>query len=284
MKAALPVLALAALAGAPLVAQSCPSIQYRLWKDDAPTWFDAGTSVPVPLGEEVQVYVQVRSRSETPYLAEADLGWPWDMGYRMPTPVEPAVSLVEQSGEDREVGRITVRGAKVGRSQLAYRLLAVEPPGRLEDVPEDCRHGLVPLEVTEPAGILEPEGSDETARTLLSQSFDGTGTLSRVARANHPLVAASVELLRDRTATIRLWDGSRRPVAELGAQWRRSDLGFRLTITSGPRGGAASGVGIVTVVDGTVERVDVLAADSDGEQLSIAFARAGSTALAPHLD
>ncbi|MEZ5332452.1 MAG: hypothetical protein R2991_10470 [Thermoanaerobaculia bacterium] len=232
----------------------------------------------------MQVYVQVRSRSETPYLAEAELGWPWEMGYRMPTPVQPAVALVEQSPDDREVGRITVRGVRSGHAQLAYVLAAVEPPGRLDDVPEDCRHGLVPLDVSEPPDVLEPEGSDATAKSLLSQSLDGAGTLSRSGRGDHALVAAAVELRRDRTATVRFWDGSRRPVAELGAEWRRSDLGFRLKITSGPREGVASGVGVVTVVDDVVERIDVLGADAEGSELSIAFARTGSTALPPHLD
>lgn len=284
---ALPWIVLALAIAAPAASQSCPSIQYRLWRHGEPTWFDSGTPVPIPLGEQVQVYVQVRSRSETPYLAEAELGWPWEMGYAMPTPVESPIAIEEQSGEDREAGRISVRGKKAGRANLAYRIERLAAPGRLEDVPESCRHGLIPLLVEDAEdGAPEPAAGaeeQEGPKVLLEDSFDGAGRIDPAVAGMTILNGASVELRRDRTATLSFWSNNRRTAQEFTATWKRSEAGYRLALERGPDGRRLDGPGVVTVTDGVVQRLDLRGVYGGGASLSVAFARTGSTDPVPDL-
>lgn len=254
---------------APAAAQPCSSIQYRLAQGEELTWFDAGAAVPIPLDEEVLLYVQVRSLSETPYLATAVLGWPREMGYDMPTPARSPIAIREQSAEDRRAGRIAVRGREPGEATLAYRLEALAPPGRLEDVPERCRSGLVRLSVQADRGPATP---------VLQDGFGGSGLLGL------PVRRGSVHLRRDRTAELRFWEDDRRAPQRFSGTWRRSEAGFRLELDRGPDDTEVTADGVVTVIDGVVQRVDLQGSYQDGQTFTLSFVRTGSTAPPPRLD
>lgn len=259
---------------APAVAQPCSSIQYRLAQGEELTWFDTGAAVPIPLDEEVLVYVQVRSLSETPYLATAVLGWPWDMGYDMPTPARSPIAIREQSAEDRRAGRIAVRGREPGQATLAYRLEALAPPGRLEDVAEECRSGLLRLHVRPDRG--EPDSTPPLS--LLEDGFGGSGLLGL------PVHRGFVHLRRDRTAELRFWEDERRTAQRFSGTWRRSEAGFRLVLDRGPDDEEVTADGVVTVVDDVIQRVDVRGSYPDGQTFTLSFVRTGSTAPPPQVD
>lgn len=174
--------ALALLAALPQAAQAqgC-NISYRLWQDGNNTYYNHGEIIYLEVGEKADLYVHgPRSRSADPYSAAADIGAPtaFGVGGQRPQDVNRVLRL---GNHDPRKGKISFTTSAAGETALGYRITDVVRPGRLEDIPANCRKGQVRITVRRAARgkpAPPPSGpavgsSNEATHALLVQLYQG---------------------------------------------------------------------------------------------------------------
>ncbi len=148
LRNAILALALLVVAGAPaLEAQRCDT-RYRLWQDGNNTYYNYGQVITLAVGEKADLYIHShRSRSADPYSAAADIGAPtaFGVGGQRPQDVSRVLRL---ENHDPRKGKISFTAIAAGETALGYQIVDVVDPGRLEDVPRNCRIGQVRITVT----------------------------------------------------------------------------------------------------------------------------------------
>jgi hypothetical protein len=238
-------------------AQICSELQYRLHVDDNPRWFDVGQPVELPAGTAAHLYVQVRSRSTTPYLTEARLGTPGAFGYEAPD--STAFALEEQGADDVQHGRIAIRGRHAGEGAVAYELLDVKGPGRLEEVSGRCRKGLIAVHVT--------GGEEEQGPTVLSQDLQGSGLLRR-GREEAALRQANVRLYQSGRAVLH-FEGEQS--FRIAGTWKAQRDDFVLQAVRGLES-LLDGTGLIRRRDGQVTQIEIEGVTEDRQKFGLIFA------------
>lgn len=158
------------------IAADCDVI-YRLWEDGTNTYYNYGETLHLAVGQKVDLYVHYKSRSPTPYSTLAEIGAPTDMG--LGNQRRRDVDRVLRLGDhDPRKGKQSLEAITTGGTALGYRITEVVRPGKLADIPVDCRAGEVRIIVDREARILEepPPGAataNEAAHQLISELMAG---------------------------------------------------------------------------------------------------------------
>ncbi|MEM7356472.1 MAG: hypothetical protein AAF657_36995, partial [Acidobacteriota bacterium] len=154
-------------------------VQFRIWQDGNNTYYNHGETIVLQRGEKGDLYVHFKSRSASPYSTSADLGAPAD--FRVGSHRRRDVDRVLRLGRsDAGKGKIGVEAIAGGKTALGYRITAVASPGRLENIPRQCRTGQVHITVeggssghTAPPPSGGNLSSGEAAQELIAGLFTG---------------------------------------------------------------------------------------------------------------
>ena len=172
--------ALLVMAGpSPLEAADCKTM-YRIYQDGENTYFKYGEDIVLTVGDRVDLFIHAYpSRSKTPYSAMADIGAPNAFGgNHRPQDVSRVLKLGKH--DDRK-GSISLVAIATGRTGLGYRMRRVVRPGRIDDVPVDCRTGEVKITVRDAAARTKPptkpapsaSSANDAAHVLIKQLYTG---------------------------------------------------------------------------------------------------------------
>ncbi len=124
------------------------AVKYRLWQEDNVEWYEFGETVEILEGEEGHLYLHARSGGPTPYSTSADIGYPSAMGMGGDShQVRRHVKMQAQDKRDRRAGRVIFTAEQPGTVYLGYDLVGVKAPGKIQDVPAECRVGKVAIRV-----------------------------------------------------------------------------------------------------------------------------------------
>ena len=124
----------------PASARNCREIQFRLWQDGENRFFDHGETATLDLGTDADIYLHVTSRTK---------GHPYSTASEFSAPTGRSLGYRRQNSDDLARGRLKVSGRSEGTAQVGFKLTGVKSPGRLENVPSDCRSGHVTVRVVD---------------------------------------------------------------------------------------------------------------------------------------
>ncbi|MCP3903075.1 MAG: hypothetical protein GY715_05505, partial [Planctomycetes bacterium] len=161
------------------------------------TYYKYGEVIVLGVGEKADLYIHAYpSRSENPYSASADIGAPTAFGAGRHRPQD--VSRVLKLGNhDPRKGKISFTAVAAGQTGLGYQITAVVRPGRLEEVPRNCRIGEVKITVRgasasqqtgrQPAPAAPAVGSaNDAAHELIQQLYTGILRRGEAEAADYP--------------------------------------------------------------------------------------------------
>ena len=172
------VLALAVLALAPPADAAGCGVIYRLWQDGNNTHYNFGEVIHLEVGEKADLYIHCESRSPGhPYSTHAEIGAPADFGVgrHRRKDVERVLRL---GHSDPRRGKQSFEAIAPGGTALGYRITQVFEPGKLEDIPAECRTGEVRFLVEQPqTSLVEPPpasaSAGEAAHQLIRELYVG---------------------------------------------------------------------------------------------------------------
>lgn len=146
---------------------ACDDVIYRLWqkgKDDR--YFAFGEEIVVEKGREVHLYINYRSQSRNPFSTTAEIGYPSRFGVPgdKPRDISHRLALQTQNDKDRANGRMILTPKAAGSTTLGYRIVALTPPGKLDQVPQACRTGTVRLKIVDGKATRPPEDAVDKPR------------------------------------------------------------------------------------------------------------------------
>ncbi len=178
----------------PLEAQ-CQT-RFRIWQDGNNSFFKYGETIALGVGDKVDLYIHAYpSRSEHPYSASADIGAPtaFGVGRHRPQDVDRVLRLGKH---DPRKGKIQLTAIAPGTTGLGYQITAVVRPGRLEEVPRNCRIGEVKIAVRgaaasqlpgKPPKAPAPVASvNDAVHELITQLYSGILRRNAAESADYP--------------------------------------------------------------------------------------------------
>lgn len=196
------------------VAADCDSVVARRYWQNEGTFYAHGETVLLPVGETADLYVQVESRSDQPYLTKARLA-------KGSSDAAEIISFRQQDADDVDKGRIQMTARSAGLASVAYGIEGRSDGGVLALAPA-CAQGFIPVRVV------------DTSRGRMKGDLTGSGTLTR--QVDRTLTNAKYDLRPDGRATLEFggtsgphtftgwWSGQRDRTIQVG-----------LTQTSGDR-------------------------------------------------
>ena len=153
-------------------------VKYRLWQEDNVGWYEFGETVEILEGEEGHLYLHVRSGGPTPYSTSADIGYPAALGMGGDShKVRRHVKMQAQDNRDRRAGRVIFTAQEPGTVYLGYELVGVKTPGKLHNVPGNCRRGRVAIRVLPRRGghgpVHDPHEAQASALQVVESLYRG---------------------------------------------------------------------------------------------------------------
>lgn len=141
--------ALLFLAAAPQAFACEGQIYIRVWQDGEDYWYEYGEEVDFVPGDQAHIYIHVQGRGENTYTTSARIGYPEEFGYDGDArTVERSVKMQAQNNDDRNSGRIRFRADQPNLVYLGFQITGVASPGSLNNVPNNCRTGYIPIRVS----------------------------------------------------------------------------------------------------------------------------------------
>ncbi len=179
---------LVVLAGQPVVAEDC-NIIYRIWQDGQNSYFEYGETIVLPKGQKADLYIHLENKGKDPYSTLAAIGAPSDF-IRSTHQAKDVARVLRLGDHDPRKGKMSFETHAVGKTGLGYRITEVVRPGRLDDIPANCRSGQVHITVAEQTPLVAPPpaaGSmNEAAQQLIVDLFKGILRRSAAEVGDYP--------------------------------------------------------------------------------------------------